>query len=86
MAIGKLRTHSTPGVSNLAKEIVKLWKDVIDENKRKRKRDDGDEVKKEDVPKRVKAEGVLVFDDCVVGKRSPPLCLRTDVNGSLRHE
>ncbi len=55
--MGKLRTHTTPGVSNLAKEVVKLWKDVIEENKRKRKREDGDEVKKEDVTKRVKAEG-----------------------------
>lgn len=56
--MGKLRTHTTPGVSNLAKEVVKLWKDVIEENKRKRKREDGDEVKKEDVTKRVKAGGV----------------------------
>ena len=73
MAIGKLRTHSTPGVSTLAKEIVKLWKDVIEENKRKRKRDDGDEVKKEDVPKRVKAEGESVSDQYERGN------LRSDI-------
>ena len=44
-------------MSDLAKELVKLWKDVIEENKRKRKREDGEEVKKEDGMKRVKAEG-----------------------------
>lgn len=59
--MGKLRTHSTRGVSTLAKEVVKIWKDVIEENKRKRKRDDGDDVKKEDGAKKVKAEGGLVL-------------------------
>ncbi|ORX39245.1 transcription factor S-II, central domain-domain-containing protein [Kockovaella imperatae] len=54
VAIGKLRNHSTPGVSTLAKEIVKLWKDAIEESKRKRKREDGD---KDDAVKRVKGEG-----------------------------
>lgn len=42
-------------MSSLAKELVKAWKEVVEENKRKRKRDDG-EVKTED-GKRVKAEG-----------------------------
>ncbi|RSH95129.1 RNA polymerase II elongation factor [Saitozyma podzolica] len=55
LAVGKLRTHASPGVSSLAKELVKAWKEVVEENKRKRKRDDG-EVKTED-GKRVKAEG-----------------------------
>ncbi|WVR08899.1 transcription elongation factor S-II [Kwoniella sp. DSM 27419] len=57
VAIGKLRTSPTAGISSLAKEIVKSWRDVIEENKKKRKRD-GDDVKKEDASaKKVKAEG-----------------------------
>ncbi|KLT43841.1 putative positive transcription elongation factor [Cutaneotrichosporon oleaginosum] len=40
IAIGKLRSHSTPAISALAKDVVKLWKEQVDENKRKRKRDD----------------------------------------------
>ncbi|WWC91023.1 transcription elongation factor S-II [Kwoniella dendrophila CBS 6074] len=61
VAIGKLRSSSTSTISSLAKEIVKSWRDVIEENKKKRKRDDGDDgskpVKKEDgSAKRVKAE------------------------------
>jgi transcription elongation factor S-II len=48
----------------LSKEIVKLWKDKIEENKKKRKREDGEGVKKEEEGKgqdikRVKAEGKL---------------------------
>ena len=54
VAIGKLRNHVTPGVSTLAKEIVKSWKDAV-EDKRKRKREDGES--KGDATKRVKAEG-----------------------------
>lgn len=54
IAVGKLRQHATPAVSALAKEIVKLWKDAVEESKRKRKRD---EDKGEDSVKRVKAEG-----------------------------
>jgi len=64
LAVGKLRSHTAPGVSSLAKEIVKLWKDVIEENKKKRKRDDVDDgaavgvkKEKEDGVKKVKAEG-----------------------------
>ena len=48
----------------MSKEIVKLWKDKIEENKKKRKREDGEGsgVKKEEEGKdkdikRVKAEG-----------------------------
>jgi transcription elongation factor S-II len=40
IAIGKLRSHATPAISALAKDVVKLWKEQVDENKRKRKRDD----------------------------------------------
>ncbi|KAL1407525.1 thioredoxin-disulfide reductase [Vanrija albida] len=60
VAVGKLRKHATPGVSSLAQEIVKLWKDAVDESKRKRKRDE--ESKEDeggaagDAVKRVKAE------------------------------
>lgn len=57
IAIGKLRSNPSPGVANLAKDLVKKWKEAIEENKRKRKRDDGEEVKKEDAGKKVKAEG-----------------------------
>ena len=57
-------------MSNLAKEVVKLWKDVIEENKRKRKRDDGEEVKKEDGAKRVKADG-----GCLLQPPTPLLSL-----------
>lgn len=52
--MGKLRTHATPGVSSLAKEVVKLWKDAVEESKKRRKRDDGDE--KDSAAKRVKRE------------------------------
>lgn len=38
IAVGKLRQHTTPAVSTLAKEIVKAWKDAVEESKRKRKR------------------------------------------------
>ena len=44
-------------MSNLAKEVVKKWKEAIEQQKSKRKRDDGDEVKKEDGGKKVKTEG-----------------------------
>ncbi|KAK8844155.1 transcription elongation factor S-II [Kwoniella newhampshirensis] len=58
VAIAKLRNHASAAVGALAKEIVKSWREVIDENKKKRKRTDGEEVKKEDgAAKRVKAEG-----------------------------
>ncbi|KAL7421081.1 transcription elongation factor TFIIS [Cryptotrichosporon argae] len=53
VAVGKLRPHADAAVSALAKEIVKLWKDAVEESKKKRKRD---EDGKDDV-KRVKAEG-----------------------------
>ncbi|UOH81862.1 transcription elongation factor S-II [Cryptococcus neoformans] len=62
VAVGKLRTHATPSVSSLAKEIVKKWRDTVEETKKKRKRAEGDEgkdVKKEKEEgngKRVKAE------------------------------
>ncbi|OCF40591.1 transcription elongation factor S-II [Kwoniella heveanensis CBS 569] len=58
VAIGKLRSSSTSSVASLAKEIVKSWRDVIEENKKKRKRDGGDDKdRKEDGgAKRVKAE------------------------------
>ncbi|KIR28584.1 transcription elongation factor S-II [Cryptococcus deuterogattii 99/473] len=62
VAVGKLRTHATPSVSSLAKEIVKKWRDAVEESKKKRKRAEGDEgkdVKKEKEEgngKRVKAE------------------------------
>ncbi|ODN76855.1 transcription elongation factor S-II [Cryptococcus amylolentus CBS 6039] len=61
VAVGKLRQHATPAVSSLAKEIVKKWRDAVEE-KKKRKRaegDDGKDVKKEKEDggaKRVKAE------------------------------
>lgn len=62
--MGKLRTNADAGVAALSKEIVKLWKDKIEENKKKRKREDGEGsgVKKEEEGKdkdikRVKAEG-----------------------------
>ncbi|KIR52655.1 transcription elongation factor S-II [Cryptococcus gattii Ru294] len=67
VAIGKLRTHTTPSVSNLAKEIVKKWRDAVEESKKKRKRAEGDEgkdVKKEKEEgngKRVKAESIHVY-------------------------
>jgi transcription elongation factor S-II len=57
VAIGKLRNSTSPGVSNLAKEVVKKWKEAIEQQKSKRKRDDGEEVKKEDGAKKVKTEG-----------------------------
>jgi transcription elongation factor S-II len=41
----------------LAKELVKAWKEVVEEHKRKRKREEGEG--KED-GKRVKAEGEWV--------------------------
>jgi transcription elongation factor S-II len=41
-------------VSSLAKEVVKLWKDAVEESKKRRKRDDGDE--KDSAAKRVKRE------------------------------
>ncbi|WVQ93037.1 transcription elongation factor S-II [Kwoniella sp. CBS 9459] len=58
VAIGKLRSSSTSSIASLAKEIVKSWRDVIEENKKKRKRDGGDDKdRKEDGgAKRVKAE------------------------------
>ncbi|WOO84851.1 Thioredoxin reductase [Vanrija pseudolonga] len=62
VAVGKLRKHATPGVSSLAQEIVKLWKDAVDESKRKRKRDEeskedeGGAAAGGDAVKRVKAE------------------------------
>ena len=58
VAIGKLRNSTSPGVSTLAKEVVKKWKEAIEQQKSKRKRDDGDEVKKEDGGKKVKTEGM----------------------------
>lgn len=33
LAVGKLRTHSTKDVSDLAKEIVKKWKHAVDKEK-----------------------------------------------------
>lgn len=57
MAVGKLRNHSASSVAALAKELVKLWKDAIEDSKKKRKRVEDDGVKKEDGAKRVKAEG-----------------------------
>jgi transcription elongation factor S-II len=51
-----LRTNAAPGVSSLAKEIVKLWKDAVEESKRKRKRDEEKTEKTEEPVKRVKAE------------------------------
>ena len=42
VAVGKLRTHADSAIQALSKDIVKQWKETIDENKRKRKRDDGD--------------------------------------------
>ena len=53
-------------MSSLAKEVVKLWKDGIEENKKKRKRDDED-VKKEEGVKKVKAEGKCTVLDCFAG-------------------
>ena len=38
--------------------MVKKWKEAIEQQKSKRKRDDGDEVKKEDGGKKVKTEGM----------------------------
>ncbi|EIW65771.1 hypothetical protein TREMEDRAFT_72529 [Tremella mesenterica DSM 1558] len=55
IAVGKLRSVPSPGVANLAKDLVKKWKEVIEENKRKRKREEGDGVK-EEAGKKVKAE------------------------------
>lgn len=58
--MGKLRNSTTPGVSTLAKDVVKRWKEVIESKKSKRKRaEDGEEVKKEDggAVKKVKTEG-----------------------------
>jgi hypothetical protein len=40
--------------------VVKKWKEAIEQQKSKRKRDDGDEVKKEDGGKKVKTEGKLL--------------------------
>ncbi|EJT51614.1 positive transcription elongation factor [Trichosporon asahii var. asahii CBS 2479] len=57
IAVGKLRQNATPGVSSLAKEIVKQWKEAVEESKRKRKREaeaDGS-APKDDAVKRVKA-------------------------------
>jgi hypothetical protein len=45
--------------------VVKKWKEAIEQQKSKRKRDDGDEVKKEDGGKKVKTEG------------KPPYCLKS---------
>lgn len=38
---------------------MKRWKEAIEQQKSKRKRDDGDEVKKEDGVKKVKTEGMF---------------------------
>ncbi|WRT69254.1 transcription elongation factor S-II [Kwoniella shivajii] len=57
VAIGKLRSSTTSSISALAKEIVKSWRDKIEESKKKRKRDDGDVKKEDGAAKRVKAEG-----------------------------
>ncbi|WVF65364.1 transcription elongation factor S-II [Kwoniella sp. CBS 6097] len=59
VAIGKLRSSSTSSIASLAKEIVKSWRDVIEENKKKRKRDgtgDDKDRKEDGAAKRVKAE------------------------------
>ncbi|KAK4687312.1 transcription elongation factor S-II, partial [Tremellales sp. Uapishka_1] len=57
VAVGKLRTSPTASIAALAKSIVKLWKDAVEEKKKKRKRDDeGVKKDKEDGVKRVKAE------------------------------
>jgi hypothetical protein len=40
--------------------VVKKWKEAIEQQKSKRKRDDEDEVKKEDGGKKVKTEGKLL--------------------------
>jgi hypothetical protein len=37
--------------------VVKKWKEAIEQQKSKRKRDDGDDVKKEDGGKKVKTDG-----------------------------
>lgn len=54
VAVGKLRSSTSPAISTLAKEVVKLWKEAIESAKQKRKRDDGEDVKKEDSVKRTK--------------------------------
>jgi len=43
--------------------LVKIWKDAIEESKKKRKRVEDDGVKKEDGAKRVKAEGSFLLTD-----------------------
>ena len=64
--INKLRSYPNPNVVSLAKDIVKSWKDKIEENKKKRKRANEEStasVKKEDEGKdvkRVKGEGKSV--------------------------
>ncbi|WVO15360.1 transcription elongation factor S-II [Cryptococcus depauperatus] len=50
VAVGKLRAHADAGISALAKDIVKKWRDAVEESKKKRKRaegEDGKEARKE---------------------------------------
>ncbi|ORY33014.1 transcription factor S-II, central domain-domain-containing protein [Naematelia encephala] len=54
LAIGKLRKHADTRIASRASEVVKVWKEVIDESKGKRKREEGDV--KDEVGKRVKVE------------------------------
>ena len=58
--MGKLRKHTTPGVSTLANDIVRRWKEAVDESKRKRKRDD--DVKENPDVKRAKPESTASPD------------------------
>ncbi|WVQ81352.1 transcription elongation factor S-II [Cryptococcus sp. DSM 104549] len=61
VAVGKLRNNASAPIASLAKDIVKKWRDVVEESKKKRKRtaDDGEGGKKDekDGVKKVKAEG-----------------------------
>jgi transcription elongation factor S-II len=58
VAVGKLRTNANAEVSSLAKEIVRRWKEAVEEGKkRKRERDDGAEGKSEEPVKKAKHSG-----------------------------
>lgn len=43
VAIGKLRNNPNAEISASAKDVVKVWREAVDEQKKKRKRQDGDD-------------------------------------------
>ncbi|KAG8835678.1 RNA polymerase II elongation factor [Serendipita sp. 399] len=62
LAVGRLRTHESTEVSDLAKEIVKAWKKAVDDEKARKLKmiaDSAAAAKKTAGPRSAKADGVV---------------------------